>query len=830
MNYEEYEVKHLKQVRGIAPECMVLLKKDEKFPLKKAGKIALYGSGARNTIRGGRGSGDVNVKHFSTIEEGLDNAGFTVTTREWLDSYDRAYEAALGKFKSWLSGKTADEGMDRLMENLGIVMPEPEYDISLQGDGDTAVYALSRLCGEGTDRQDYPGDFRLSRTEIRDILTLAKQYDRFMLVLNTACVVDLTPVYEAVPNILLLSQTGSTIGDSFADVLLGKEYPSGKLAETWAGADDYSYISDFGVRDDVHYREGIYVGYRWFDSAGRKPLFPFGFGLSYTTFDLSCGRPVLEGSVVYIPVNVRNTGEYPGKEVVEVYVSVPYGKLDQPYQILAAFSKTGELVPGQNEKVNISFPMERLSSFDPERCLRILEAGDYILRVGTSSRDTEIAGILRLSEEAVTEHLSHVGGRVDFSDRKISEEERAGCLAAFGEEKDLSVSERQIPVLQMNTDEIRETEHRTPSVDSGAMAIADSMSDDELIRTVMGAFASVESRSIIGDAAIHVAGAAGETVSIPAYDVKGLIMADGPSGLRLSRVCGKDAAGVFSKKDPLAGLTDQEKALEVMPAPLKKAVIAMFPSVNSRERDGEIFEQNCTEIPSASALAQTWNLSAARTCGQIVREEMERFGIQIWLAPAMNIKRHPLCGRSFEYYSEDPLVSGLMAAAITEGVQEKAGFSVTVKHFCCNNQEANRFRTNSCVSERALRDLYCRGFETAVKEGHPHAVMSSYNLLNGVHTSERVDLIRVMLREEWGFEGIVMSDFMTGDESASDQTNKYRKFMAPDSLSAGLDLVMPGGRAHYDRVRKALEEGSLNRNIIKKAAARMIAYDWKLQE
>lgn len=820
---KNYEKKHLELVRKYAPECMVLLKSDGSFPLGQPGKIALYGNGARRTLKGGRGSADVNVKEYPTIEQGLRNAGFEITTEDWLTAYEQERKYGEGKFRKWLKEKIAKDGFGMLMENLSIVMPEPEYSIPLSGDGETAVYVLARLCGEGVDRQDVPGDFYLTATEIRDILQLEKQYEKFMLVLNTGCVVDLSPVEGQVSNILLLSQTGSTIGDSFADVLLGKAYPSGKLAATWASGEEYCRIGEFGKYNDTRYREGIYVGYRYFDTAGKKVLFPFGYGLGFTTFEINIQNMQCNGSRVEITVSIENTGKREGKEVVELYVSVPEGKLDQPYQVLAAFDKTKELKPGETEELKLCCELSDLASTDSENHVRILEKGTYLFRVGNSSRNTKPVGKVLLLEDTVIEEIHAVGGETDFIDWQPEEDEKIQADREMTEEYSFTIDGTAIkPIV-----------HKKPEFKKEALDFVKKLSDEELVYLCTGDFIGEGSKSIIGDAAITVVGAAGETTGrFQKGGVPNLVMADGPSGLRLSQQYGIDEKGAFPIESEKENLMEIDNKLELLPEEMLKTLLNMFPTVQKEKRIGKVFEQNCTAIPVAAAIAQSFNRKAAEELAGIVAEEMKHFNIQIWLAPALNIQRNPLCGRTFEYYSEDPLVSGKMAAAITRGVQNVPGCCVTIKHFICNNQERNRFRTSSMVNERALRDIYAKGFEIAVKEAQPYALMSSYNLLNGVHTSERYDLLETLLREEWGYEGMVMSDFLPGDKSYPDEQNKYRKFASAESIKAGNDLMMPGGKAHYENIFASLkgedEECHLTREEVERCAARNVELAWKL--
>ena len=304
---------------------MVLLKSDGSFPLDAPGKIAIYGNAARKTIKGGTGSGDVNVRHYVGIEEGLENAGFTITSKAWLDSYDAVWAKANKEFKAGIKAKIAAEGLSAIMLGIGAIMQEPEYEFPLDAEGDTAIYVLGRISGEGADRAPEKGNLEMTETEIRDILRLQKQYKRFMLVLNVGGVVDISPVLDEVQNVLLLSQLGSAMGDAFADVLLGKAYPSGKLASTWAKWKDYCHVGDFGDPNDTHYREGIYVGYRYFDSVDKQPMFPFGYGLGYTSFEIAAKDAMLDRSKVSVTARVTNTGKRPGKEVVQLYVSIPEG-------------------------------------------------------------------------------------------------------------------------------------------------------------------------------------------------------------------------------------------------------------------------------------------------------------------------------------------------------------------------------------------------------------------------------------------------------------------------------------------------------------------------
>ena len=792
---ETYETDHLDIVRALAPECMVLLRSDGAFPLTEPGEIALFGSGARRTVKGGTGSGDVNSRHVTTIEEGLETAGFTVVTKPWLDAYDRVHDQAHQDFIAGIRAEAAERDVPAIMIGMGSVMAEPEHEIPLDVEADTdpqtAVYVLARTSGEGSDRTPDAGDLRLTASEIRDIRALSKRFERFLLVLNVGGVVDLSPLGD-VTNILLLSQLGATIGDAFTDVLLGRAHPSGKLATTWAAWDEAEQIGDFGDPDDTRYREGVYVGYRFYDSVGKEPLFPFGFGLGYTTFDLRTHQVSLDGARVSIDVDVTNTGSHPGKETVQAYASVPSGRLDQPLQALAGFTKTGQIAPGETARVTVDIDLTDLASYDEAAHATVLEAGRYLLRVGTSSRHLSPVAVVGLGEDAIVRRLTGDLGELGFTDW------RPETPAALDIPADL-------PVLAVDPARLRLPDRAEPASAADldeALALARTLSDDELIHTVLGDYRSgEESGSIIGAASTTVVGAAGQSTTRIA-GVPSIIMADGPAGLRLAPTYGVDAEGPFSLGDSSLPAT----FLELMDDAGREA-LGIADEPEPRE-PAEIREQYATAIPIGTALAQSWNPVLAEQLGDVVGAEMERFGVHLWLAPAFNLHRSVLCGRNFEYLSEDPLLAGRIAAAITRGVQSHPGRGVTIKHLACNNQETNRLNSNSRVSPRALRDLYLRPFEICVRRARPAAVMTSYNLINGVHTSESAQLLEVILRQEWGFDGLVMTDWVVDGMTHSDM--KHPRATAAATVKAGNELFMPGGEPDRQNLLAALRRGSEN--------------------
>lgn len=833
---QQFEREHISTVRSISPECMVLLKNEGVLPLERAGKVALYGSGARNTVKGGTGSGDVNVRHFVNIEEGLENAGFEITTKAWLDAYDEILKEAKRAFAKELKRKAESSGMPLFLFLMGKVVPEPDYELPLEGEGDTAVYVLARNSGEGTDRADVPGDIRLTETEIRDIRILNEKYEKFILVLNVGGMVELGPVRDS-RAVLLLSQLGTATGDALADVLLGKAYPSGKMTMTWAAIEDYPSTDGFGDPDDTFYKEGIYVGYRYFDKARKAPVYPFGYGLGYTTFSIEPKSLEADAKTVTVTAVVKNTGKAVGKEVVQVYYSAPEGRLDKPYQELAAYAKTRELEPGKEQELSISFDTASMASFDEGSASYVLEKGKYDIRVGNCSRNTQIAGAVALCEDAVTERARNIcQGSVVVEKAPWKEP----ISYESGAEKIAGTS-----VIEIKTSEIACVEHAYPEEDSEDACrlpsdepilwedvkngkrtteeFAASLSDEQLAVLCIGAYKNAgegNESGVIGNAGMLVAGAAGETTHwLDDLGMEGLIMADGPAGLRLGTcyTLGEDGMARSATAPFSTGLEEylEIPEMELLKGAMKKQV---------KEAGEAVYYQYSTAIPIGTAIAQSWSEEICTACGDIVGREMELFGVNLWLAPGLNIQRSPLCGRNFEYYSEDPVVSGSISAAITMSVQKHAGCGTTIKHYVCNNQETNRFFSNSVVNERAMREIYLKGFEICVKKAQPHALMTSYNLLNGEHVCNSKALLTQILRDEWGFAGIVMSDWRV-TSSMRKNAGKYSCASAAGCVKAGNDIVMPGSEEDRQDILSALRDAdhpyALERNDLLVCAKRV---------
>ncbi|MCR5415317.1 MAG: glycoside hydrolase family 3 C-terminal domain-containing protein [Pseudobutyrivibrio sp.] len=788
---QPFEIEHAKRVRKISPECTLLLKSNGLLPLKEMKKVALFGSGARKTIKGGTGSGDVNVRHFVTIEEGFKNAGVEIVSDKWLDEYDAVMVEARKGFVQGIKDEAKAMGVSPMMICMGRAMKEPEYKLGLDFDADTAVYVIARNSGEGADREIVAGDINLTETEIRDITYLNKNYKNFVLVLNVGGVLDLTPVDE-VENILYLGQLGQETGNVLADLLLGKAYPSGKLTTTWAPIAEYPSTEGFANMDDTEYKEGVYVGYRYFDTVKKIPTYPFGFGLSYTDFEINTVDARISKNEISVDLAVKNIGGFAGKEVVQVYVTAPSGKLDKPYQELVAYAKTKELQPNESEKVTITFKAESMASYDMDSASYILEAGKYIIRVGNCSRKTAVAAVVNVESTITVSKHKNICNGLSFKDA-VYERTVGDDLNGV---KELTLAADAIATKEYcySPEPTELTSEKTGLTWDDVKKNPDSLDDfvaglsnEQLAYLSLGQFDEAGGMgTIIGSASDSMAGAAGETTAqLKNLGVPTLVMADGPAGIRVCTqyklVDGK-AKGL---DNPLAGFEEFVDMDE-----LKAMSAAVEPS--QEEKEAPINYIYCTAIPIGTELAQSWSDAVCEECGDIVGEEMEMFGVHLWLAPALNIHRSPLCGRNFEYYSEDPVISGKTAAAITRGVQKHKGCATTIKHFACNNQETNRMRSNSILSERALREIYLKGFEIAVVESQPKALMTSYNLINGEHSCNSRDLITCALRDEWGYKGIVMTDwYVTTTIMSGPMQHKHPEASAAGCVYAGNDITMP---------------------------------------
>ena len=785
---QNYEIEHQEEVRRLAGECMVILENDGVLPLQAGTKkIALFGTGARHTIKGGTGSGDVNVRENISIAQGLEHAGFKFVTEGWLDQYDRLYADAQEAYAKKLNEFTEKTGKPSMLYAFENPFEEPEQPEITEADvkeadvkeADAAIYVISRNSGEGKDRRAEKGDYYLSDRELQNIRFMTEHYKNCIVLLNVGGVIDLTSLkaIEGVQAIMLVGQTGNMGGYAVADVLTAKTIPSGKLTDTWAKSyEDYPSSATFSHRDgnldDEYYSDGIYVGYRYFDTFGVMPLYCFGYGKSYTEFEIKTMNVAADEKQVQVEVEVTNIGDkYPGKEVVQVYYSAPDGIMEKPTQELAGFAKTKLLAPGEKDVVTITFATIDMASFDAYDAAWVMEEGEYTIRVGNSSRNTEAVAVIDLDEQVTTLQLKRL-----MRDT-IAVRELHHMIPIFDIEFDFGVP--AIPfrimlqaenfkkelveyeVMRRTLMDKRKDEVLTLEDVKAGNATLDELTAQLTVEEMAELCVGTERRNgdgnVIGSASSCVPGAAGDTTSnlLETRKVPNLIQADGPAGLRL--------------------------------------------------------ETPCTAIPIATTLAQSWDMDLIHRMGELVGEEMKQLHVDLWLAPGMNIHRNPLCGRNFEYYSEDPVLTGLCAATETKGVQSQKGKGTTIKHFAGNNQEDNRMFTNAHISERALREIYLKGFEIAIKTAQPYAIMTSYNLINGVHSANNYDMLQNIARDEWGFEGLVMTDWYTSQDTTEmgmvSPSGKYSHSSSVQCIKAGNDLQMPGCQQNVDDIVEAVNEG-----------------------
>lgn len=789
--------------RRAAAEGFVLLKNEGgALPLQNK-KIALYGMGARKTVKGGLGSGSVEERYNVSIEEGLKNAGYEITTQSWLDDYDAEYAATWQEYHDMVEEKVA--GLRDPVQIIPLahsfvyrfpagreITPE---DVA-KSDTDTAVYVLTRQAGECNDRTLEPGDYYITETERKNLEAVAEAYPHTVLVINVGGLIDFAFLDEiaGIDAVVLFVQGGEEGGNALADVLSGRENFSGKLADTVPlryedipFGTEFSYLN--GDLENEYYKEGIYVGYRYFDSFQKPVRWPFGFGLSYTRFSIGA-EAALAGTAVTVTARVRNLGEAAGKEVVQVYLCAPQTGRAKEYQRLVCFAKTGELAPGATGTLELTFDLSDCACYDETAAAWVLDAGWYAVRVGSSSRDTIVAAAVALPQAVTVRRGRSCCAPTDALPDFCPEQSPAWALPA------------EVPVLTADP-----AAFVTQTVDYTEPSLTETARE----REILDRLTAEEQAWLLQGGALHnppagaldIPGAGGKTTTaLLGKGIRNVVFADGPAGVNIVNRAyvlpdGRFVPAEVPERYRWGALAGGMAAQLNKIAQMATATVYRY----------------ATAWPVALLLAQTWNAPLLEKIGEAVGEELRAFGITIWLAPAMNIHRNPLGGRTFEYYSEDPVLTGKMAAALTKGVQSKPGVGVSVKHFCCNNSEDNRNGISANVGERALREIYLKGFEIAVREARPKTVMSSYNRLNHIYTANRHDLLTDILRCEWGFDGLVMTDWGSTNENAGDPER-----CAP----AGNDLVMPGSDFDRKRVLEALADGRLTPAQVRRSACRVL--------
>jgi len=789
------ELEHDAIARRAAAEGIVLLKNENCALPLSPGPVALYGAGARRTLKGGVGSGEVRERRSVSIEQGLENAGFTITTKRWLDDYDRQLAAKQAAWKADIERRVRWKGIPAAFREVSLHpfrIPTGRRidDDDLHKSGtDTAIYVIARQAGEGKDRKLEPGDFYLDETERANLELLCRSYQKTIVALNTGGMIDLDFLDDrkGVDALIDFGQCGQQGGNAFADVVSGAVSPSGKLTDTWAARyEDYPSADVFGASiEHAAYPEGIFVGYRYFDTFGVEPRFSFGYGLSYTAFSIETTSVSVKGPLVDVTVAVKNTGAVcAGKEVAQVYLSAPNGTLERESQSLAAFKKTELLEPGKSQELTLSFDLTDFAAYDGATASWLLESGEYLVRVGNSSRNTRIAAVLALDGRAVTRR----GTNICPPEAPVEE------IAPPHREQ--ATAPNDVPRFSICAANLVSAEPSPPEEprDEAVEALLGALSEKELVSLTVGG-------GLVGWRYNLAPGAAGTTTSrLVKKGIPNVCLADGPAGLHLFPEM------VITK-------SGGQKYLE-MPETYDFGILKKLKGLFvGTEKDGTVHYQYATAWPIETVLAQSWNTALLEEIGAAVGREMLEFGVTLWLAPGMNIHRNPLCGRNFEYYSEDPVLTGKMAAALTRGVQRHGGVGVTIKHFACNHQENDRMKVSSDLSERALREIYLKGFRIAVRESDPMALMTSYNRVNGVYTANSHDLCTTALRNEWGFRGAVMTDWSsTGDHNGEHAL----------CIPAGNDLIMPGNKKAEKEVLRAVRDGRVTHEQLTVCARRIL--------
>ena len=767
--------------RKAAAEGAVLLKNENHtLPLKKDEMISVFGRCQFDTYRSGTGSGGaVNVPYAVNIMEGMRDSGdFTIN------------EEVVKVYEEWLQENPFDNGggvwAGEPWNQKEMVISE-EVAKNAAAKSKKALYIIGRTAGEDKDYANEAGSYLLTEEELENLSVLTSCFDQVAVLMNVSNIIDMSwvndPAYKGhITAILYTWQGGMETGNAVADVLSGKVSPSGKLTDTIAKAlSDYPAADNFGDEKQNIYAEDIYVGYRYFETfCPEKVLYPFGYGLSYTTFETRVKGAVSDAEKITITAEVKNTGGYKGKEVVQVYVHAPQGTLGKPARELKAFTKTKELVPGETEELTLVVPVKSLASYDDsgvtgQKSCYVLEPGAYEFYVGDSVRATEKAdidgkGAYEVKQLTMIEKLTEALAPVVAFDRlkpgacgedgiyETGKEAAPQCTVNLGERIHANLPE----ALEITGDQgirLADVAEGHATLD----AFIAQLQKEELATIVRGE--GMSSPKVTPGTASAFGGVSD---ALHAYGIPVACCSDGPSGIRME--------GGWK----------------------------------------------ATQLPIGTLLACSFNLPMMEELYEMEGKELVSNEIDTLLGPGINIHRHPLNGRNFEYYSEDPFVTGTFAAAAVRGIK-KGGSTATVKHFAANDQEKARHTVDAVVSERALREIYLKGFEIAVKEGGAVSIMTSYNPINGHWSASNYDLNTTVLRGEWGFDGIVMTDWWASMNDPIEGGEQSRQ-MTSAMVRAQNDLYMVINNngaeinAMQDDSVEALENGKLTVGELQRSA------------
>lgn len=756
-------------IRRVGAEGIVLLKNEKKtLPLAQGERVALFGRSQCEYVKSGTGSGGlVNVPYTTNIRQGLRESGHVMLNEELCQVYD-----------SWLEEHPFDIGHGWATEPWSQVeMPLTEDIVDkAAAESRTALVFIGRTAGEDRDHANEPGSYLLAEEELRMLELVKERFDKVAVILNVGNIIDTAWAEDPrITAVLYVWQGGMEGGRAAADVLIGKVSPSGKLSDTIARSiTEYPSHANFGDEVRNFYQEDIYVGYRYFETVAQdRVLYPFGFGLSYTTFETKSYIASHKWELT-VTATVRNTGVYAGKEVLQVYYEAPQGKLGQPARQLAAFAKTKLLKPGEEQTVTMKISLADMASYDDSgvtghKSCYVLEEGEYRIYVGTDVRSAELLFKAVIPKTVVTRWCHEALAPVRSFERMHPVQDPEGHVHMEYEPVPLRTVDLAQRIENGRMKSIPCTEDRgirLKDVAEGKASLPDfiaQLTDEELCCLVLGeGMSSPKVTPGTGSAF------GGLTPGLQAYGIPAVCTTDGPSGIRMDNGA------------------------------------------------------KASSLPGGTLLACTWDTKLVEDLYVLEGLELTAYKIDALLGPGMNIHRHPLCGRNFEYFSEDPVLTGQMAAAMTRGIHQ-CGATSTLKHFATNNQETKRNFTDSVVSERALREIYLKGYEIAVREGGATSIMTSYNLLNGIHSSSNYDLNTTILRDEWGYTGFVMTDWwalMNDDGGESSRDNVRAMVIAQNDVY----MVTPDAMIHKDKLMQSLEAGELSRGDLQRCAVNILNY------
>lgn len=759
--------------RSIAADGAVLLKNEGVLPFAKGEKVAVFGRLQNTYYRSGTGSGRVgNIEIEPNIIESLRADGNIIVDNELAKIYE-----------DWIAENPFDEGHGWATEPYSQVeMPLEEAVVSAAADrNNSAVVIIGRSAGEDNDSKAEPGCYFLTKTEETMLRLVSLYFKRFAVVLNVGNIIDLgfEEKYH-VPALMYVWQGGMEGANALADMLCGRVSPSGKLPDTQAfNYKDYPSSKNFGDPNRVYYEEDIYVGYRYFETfAPKKVQYPFGFGLTYTTFATDYKVEEANGEIT-VTSAVKNTGNFAAREVVQVYYGAPCGKLGTPAKQLAGFAKTKMLQPGESTTVLVKITLNSMASYDDSGVTGqlnayVLEPGDYIIYAGTDVRTAQPVFTHKQTEQCVVLKLQEVLAPLEkFPFKRFH--------AVLNEKGERLLCEENVPTAKTNMEQRANADRpeEIPYTGDRGIRLVDvanqkanlkdfiaQMSDTDLCTIVLG-------EGMCSPKAAPATGAAfgGVTDSLLNLGIPVAGASDGPAGLRL---------------------------MDNLPA---------------------------TAMPIGTLLAATWDEAAVEQLHAYIGIECFTHHTDALLGPGINIHRSPLNGRNFEYYTEDPLLCGKIAAAATRGVAQ-TGCSTVIKHFFCNSQEFRRHHVETIVSQRALREIYLKGFEIAVKEGGATAIMTSYNPVNGYWSSSNYDLTTTVLRNEWGFDGFVMTDWWALNNCAG-EGGKRGNLKAMIRAQNDIFMVCPDASSEQNNLFEGLQEGYITRGHLQRSAANLLQYIMK---